>query len=126
MLVSILKWVVVVSASINFGFMAFDGTRALVIGDYIRPQSGEYAGQLGPWSKLVSAIGIDPESDLMKTTFVLLGIIGIGLTACFAFNVDWAWQALLVMSIGTLWYLVPGTALSVLQITLLLVIRFLP
>jgi len=46
--------------------MAFDGTRALIVGDYIRPQTGEYAGQLGPWAKLVRKIGIAPESTFMK------------------------------------------------------------
>ena len=65
----IIKWVIVVFALINAGYMTFDGARALIVGDYLRPASGEYAGQLGPWSKLVSMIGIDPESTLMKSVF---------------------------------------------------------
>ena len=28
---------------------------ALVKGDYVTPKSGPYAGQLGPWSNVVSA-----------------------------------------------------------------------
>ncbi len=40
------------------GYMAFDGSRALLVGTYITPQSGPFAGQLGPWSSLVANLGI--------------------------------------------------------------------
>ena len=122
---TIIKWVIILAATFNFGFMVFDGMRALIVGDYLRPKTGEHAGQLGPWSKAVSAIGIDPESTLMKTIFVVWGIAGLALAFCFAINLEWAWTGLLAISIGSLWYLVPGTALSVLQIILLTVLRFL-
>ncbi|MEZ4688278.1 MAG: hypothetical protein R3B47_20120 [Bacteroidia bacterium] len=116
-----LKWIIILLAVFNFGFMAFDGLRALTVGDYIRPQSGEYAGQLGPWSKIVSAIGIDPESTLMKGLFVVWGIAGLGMALCFGLGLPWAWKGLLIISIATLWYLVPGTVLSALVIVLLFI-----
>ena len=122
---TILKWIVIASATVNFGFMAFDGTRGLTAGDYVRPKSGQYAGQLGPWSKIVRSIGIDPESNLMKVIFVLWGLIGLTITFCFAINLDWSWKGLLIISICSIWYLVPGTGLSALQIILLTVIKFL-
>ena len=124
MTLTILKWLVIISATMNFGFMAFDGARALTVGDYIRPEKGEYAGQLGPWSKIVSAIGISPESTLMKVLFVLWGVLGLILTICFSLNIEWAWTGLLIISISALWYLIPGTALNVFQILLLLIIRY--
>ncbi len=123
MTVTILKWLIIVSATVNFGFMAFDGTRALTAGDYIRPKSGQYAGQLGPWSKVVSSVGIDPESNLMKVLFLVWGLVGLTITICFAFNLDWAWTGLLIFSISALWYLVPGTGLNILQIILLTIIK---
>lgn len=125
MTVTFLKWIVIVSATVNFGFMAFDGARALTVGDYVRPKSGQHAGQLGPWSKVVEFVGIDPESTLMKVLFVLWGIIGLTMTFCFALNIDWAWAGLMLVSFSALWYLVPGTGLNALQILLLTIIKFL-
>ena len=48
-----------------------------MVGDYVRPQSGEYAGQLGPWTKVVEAAGIEPESPVMKGIFVTQGVLGL-------------------------------------------------
>ena len=59
-------WVIVILVAFTAGWMLFDGTRALIVGDYVTPASGEYAGQLGPWSNLVKADGIEPLSTLMK------------------------------------------------------------
>jgi hypothetical protein len=119
----IIKWVVVFLAVLNFGYMAFDGSRALIKGDYIRPQSGTHAGQLGPWSNLVARIGINPESTTMKVIFLSWGLIGLLITLCFILKMNWATNGLMVMNILSLWYLVPGTISSGLQIILLLIKR---
>lgn len=121
MAASIIKWVVVLLAILNFGYMTYDGGRALVKGDYIRPQSGAYAGKLGPWSKIVTKIGMDPESTAMKTVFLIWGLIGLVITFCFVLNMQWATKGLIAMNILSLWYLVPGTISSGLQIILLLI-----
>lgn len=105
--------------------MTFDGTRALIAGDYVRPTSGQYAGQLGPWSKIVKSIGIDPESTFMKMIFLVWGLTGLTITFCYALNLDWAWKGMLIANICSLWYLVPGTGMSTVQIILLTIIRFL-
>lgn len=118
---NILKWVIGVLGIINFGFMNFDGARALLVGDYVRPESGEYAGQLGPWSSLVTQIGIEPESDLMKWTFLLWGAIGLVLSVSIIMNIKFAPRALLILSVLTLWYLVPGTIISAIMSILLLI-----
>jgi hypothetical protein len=123
MAATIIKWSVVLLAVFNFGYMAFDGGRALIKGDYIRPSSGDYAGQLGPWSKLVSRIGINPESTTMKVIFLSWGLIGLAITLCFVLNMNWAIKGLIVMNFLSLWYLVPGTISSALQIILLLIKR---
>ncbi len=117
----ILKWVIVVLAVIHFGYMGIDGCLGLIKGDYIRPQSGQYAGHLGPWSQVVQKIGIDPESTFMKSLFVIWGAIGLGLAIAFAMEVTWAWKALLIFNICSLWYLGFGVVTSVLQIILLIV-----
>jgi hypothetical protein len=124
-ILAIVKWIIIVSALLNFGYMAFDGTRGLIIGDYIRPKSGQYAGQLGPWSKIVKSVGIDPESAFMKIGFLAWGLIGIIITVCFALNLKWSWQGMLLMNISSLWYLFLGTGLSALQIILLGILKIL-
>ncbi len=113
-------WIVVVLALFVGGWFVFDGARALVVGDYVTPKTGQYAGQLGPWSKVVSAIGIDPRSTLMKTIFVAYGLLWLTVIVCFILGLKWAWWAMLIAAVGSLWYLPFGTLLGLLQIILLL------
>ncbi len=113
-------WIVVGLALFVGGWFAFEGGRALVVGDYITPKSGKYAGQLGPWSKVVSAVGIEPRSTLMKSIFLVYGVLWIGITVCFILNFQWAWWAMLIAAGGSLWYLPFGTLLGIVQIILLL------
>lgn len=114
---------IVALSLLNSGYMAYDGFRALTKGDYVRPESGEYAGQLGPWSKLVQSVGIDPMSSLMKIIFVVFGLAGIFITICFVLDLSWAWKAMLIFNIACCWNLLFGTASSIIQIILLLVLR---
>lgn len=114
-----MKWIVVAMGLIVAGWFAFDGTRALVVGDYVTPDSGEYAGQLGPWAGLVSSVGIEPRSTLMKSVFVAYGGAWLMVIATFALGAPWAWWGMVVAAIGSLWYLPFGTLLGVLQLVLL-------
>ncbi|HEX2030633.1 MAG TPA: hypothetical protein VHL78_04425 [Actinomycetota bacterium] len=116
-----ISWVAVALAALQGGYMLLDGARALVVGDYITPKSGPYAGRLGPWSNLVAVIGIEPRSNAMKLMFVTYGVAWLAIAVAFALAVPWAWMAMLIAAVGTLWYLVPGTAISVLVIGLLFV-----
>ena len=103
--------------------MVFDGTRALVAGDYVTPKEGRHAGQLGPWSKIVSAMGIEPRSTLMKSIFVAYGGVWMFVTSCFALKLRWTWSAMAALAAGSLWYVPIGAAFSVLQLVLLFAIR---
>lgn len=115
---AILKWIIILLATLNFGFMCYDGSRALIVGDYVRPESGEYVGQLGPWHHVAEAVSIDPESNLMKSIFLIWGGLGLIVTVSFAMNVRNAGRALVIMNVASLWYLVVGTASSVIQLIL--------
>lgn len=117
------NWVVVVVAVIEAGWMAYDGTRALVKGDYVTPKTGQFAGQLGPWSKLVSKVGLEPRSTLMKSIFSAYGFLWLIVIVCFALRLPWAWSAMLLAALGALWYLPFGTLLSLLQVLLLMAAR---
>ena len=113
-------WVVVAIALLVGGFMAFDGARALVTGDYISPESGRYAGTLGPWSGIVEAVGVDPRSSLMKSVFLLYGVLYLGATAAWVFGASRAWLAVVLMAALGLWYVPFGTLLNAVAIVLLL------
>ncbi len=116
-----LRWVVFALAALQGGYMLFDGVRALIVGDYVTPKGGPYAGQLGPWARLVGAIGLEPRSTIMKSIFVGYGAVWLLIVVAFAAALPWAWLAMLIAAVGSLWYLIPGTVISVVVIGLLLV-----
>ena len=115
-----IAWIVITFAFIEGGWLAFDGWSALMTGDYVTPQSGPHAGQLGPWSKLVSAVGIKPRSTLMKCVHLILGVVWVIMIVCFIRELPWAWWGMFICAVAALWYLPFGTLLSVIQIILLL------
>ena len=106
--------IVVALALIAGSWMAFDGTRALTVGDYVTPKNGPYAGQLGPWHHVVEAVGIGPRSTVMKLTFVVFGVAWLLIAVAFARGASWARAALLTIAVCSLWYLPVGTACSAL------------
>lgn len=115
-----MRWVIVVAALAEAGFMVVDGIRALTVGDYFTPSSGEHAGELGPWASLVGWVGLDPRSPFVKWLFVVYGSIWLLVIAAFTLGHRWAWWAMAVLAVGSLWYLIPGTAISVIVLVLLL------
>jgi hypothetical protein len=105
-----MRWVVAVLLALVGAWMTFDGTRAVIVGDYITPSKGEYAGKLGPWSHLVERIGIPARSTAMKTAFIVIGLVHLAAAALLVVNTIWApeWFALAASLMG-LWYLPFGT-----------------
>ena len=116
-------WIIVILVTFTAGWMLFDGSRALIVGDYTTPKTGEYAGQLGPWSNLVKSIGIEPRSTLMKLIFVGYGLAAFVVLACFVFGFAWARTALMIICILGLWFLPIGTITNLISLILLLIGR---
>ena len=114
-------WVIVILVAFTAGWMLFDGSRALIVGDYITARSGEYAGQLGPWANVVKAIGIEPRSTLMKSIFVIYGLTALTIVICFIIGISWARTALIVVCILGSWFLPIGTITNLIVLTLLLI-----
>jgi len=104
-------------------WMTFDGTRALTVGDYVTPSSGAHAGQLGPWSHVVSAVGIPPRSTAIKIIFVLYGLSWLIIALGLAFRSGWALPAMLIAALATLWYVPVGTILGIVQLVGLIWLR---
>ena len=114
-------WLIIVLVALTSGWMLFDGTRALIVGDYITPKSGEYASRLGPWSNLVRAVGIQPHSTLMKLVFVGYGLTTLIFVVCFLLGLTWARTALILTCVLGLWYLPIGTITNLIALILLLI-----
>lgn len=108
---------------VEVGWLAFDGTRALVVGDLITPKSGRYAGQLGPWRHLAQRVGLNPRGTPMKVIFATYGWAWLLVGVAFAVGASWSWVAMLVAAVGALWFLPFGTLCSLAQIALLVVLR---
>jgi len=113
-------WIAVALAVFVAGWFVFDGSRALVTGDYVTPKSGPRAGQLGGWAHAVTAVGIEPRSTLMKTIFVTYGLAWLAVAVCFVLGVRGARVAMIVAAAGSLWYMPVGTVLGLAQLALLL------
>lgn len=102
------------------GWMLFDGLHAFVTGDYVTPSSGEYAGQLGPWAPVVSAVGLEPRSTLVKSIFVGYGVgYLVTLLTYLRGRQETQRRVLLVIAAAGLWYLPVGTLLNAVVVGLL-------
>ena len=118
-----MKWIILVAVVLNASWMLADGMRALVVGDYVTPPSGEYAGQLGPWAGLVKATGIEPRSTFMKAVFVVYGLSALTAAAGFGLGQPWGRNFLIATAILGLWYLPFGTAANIIALILLFLNR---
>jgi len=113
-----LDWVAIGLAILLGGWLLFDGSRALVVGDYVTPRTGRFAGKLGPWSRLVTSVGLEPRSTWVKCIHAGIGLSWIAAGALFAVHAPMARRGMLVCAVASLWYLPFGTLISVIQIVL--------
>lgn len=120
---SLVNWIIIICALLVAGWFVVDGARALIVGEYVTPKSGKFAGQLGPWSKIVTKVGIEPRSTEMKLIFLIYGIVWLGLIVSYFLQISWSWWGMLVAAVLSLWYIPFGTILGLVQIVLLIVIR---
>lgn len=116
-------WVIATLVFFNAGWMTFDGARALIVGDYVTPKAGPLAGQLGPWAKVLTAVGLNPRATAIKSLFVIYGVLTLAILTCFLLHLKWAWPALLILAGAGLWYVPVGTILNLVVIILLLVFK---
>ena len=115
-----MTWLIVLLVALVGGFMLLDGLRALIAGDYTTPRTGAHAGELGPWARVVSAVGIPPRSRGMKIAFVVYGLAYVAAGVLFAMGLAPVVALVVVAALG-LWYLPFGTLLNAIVIVLVLV-----
>jgi hypothetical protein len=118
-----MKWIIVILIILTAGWMFADGLRALVLGDYVTPASGEYAGELGPWADVLRAAGLEPRSTVIKSIFVLYGVGSFIAVTGFATDQPWVRNFLIVMAVLGLWYLPIGTGTNMIALILLFLFR---
>ena len=111
------RWVIVVFALLLGVWLCVDGIRALFLGDYLTPASGPYAGQLGPWSKVVSAIGLNPRGTAIKCLQVAARR-RVDFIAALRLSLRKGRRLAFWCSVATLWYLPVGTAVSIITFCL--------
>jgi len=99
-------------ALLEGGFMVADAVHRFVTGDFFRID-----GQLGPWSTIISGLGIDPLA--MGPVFLVLGAIHALAGVAILLRRPWGVPLTIAMAFGTLWYLIFGTISSSIQIVLL-------
>src|SRR5215216_677070 len=84
---------------IEAGWMSLDGVRALIVGSFVTPSSGPYAGQVGPWRVFAIGLGIAPNGRLMHWAFALYGLTWLAVALAFALHRPWAWAAMLMAAV---------------------------
>lgn len=91
-------------------YMAADGLRALLRGDYLTPSSGPRAGSLGPWASLLGRVGLDPRAAGTKAAYTAIGVFHVAGSIVFAVATGpgAAWLAF-AAAVSGLWYVPFGT-----------------
>ena len=104
------------------GWMVFDGSHALLTGDYVTPSGDPYSGQFGAWQSVVEAVGIPARSTGMKRILVTYGVAYL---LCLVLYLRGArvWVLMVMFAILGLWYLPFGTAANVLVLIFLMIAR---
>lgn len=115
-----IRYTVVSVAVLVGGWMLLDGIRALITGSYTTPKTGEYAGRLGPWYRVVAAVGLEPFGLAIKLAHVVLGVSWLAFGWAAFIGASFAWWPLLLTALFSLWYLPFGTIAGVVVVIALL------
>ena len=91
-------------------WLVFDGILKLATGLYF----GENTFGLGAWASLVSTLGIG--ADQMAIPFVLLGILWLVNSVLVVIGAQWRYERAILSGVLTLFYLIPGTVISLIVI----------
>ncbi len=90
--------------------MLFDGINKLTTGRY-------FGGEVGPWARVASAVGIGVDS--MAPVFVVVGALWLAGVLALLLNLRWARALVCALAVLTLGYPLFGTLLSIVVLVLL-------
>jgi hypothetical protein len=109
---------------VEAGWLTFDGARALVAGDYVTRSSGPHAGELGPWSRVLGAVGIPPRATAVKIVFLTYGLVWLATATGFVRGASGLRPVLVALAAGMLWYVPVGTVLGLVQLAIFAFVRW--
>jgi hypothetical protein len=109
------KIIVVALSVLNGGWMLFDGIHVLLKGKYFGPEKP------GPWSDLVSRVGIDPMR--IGPAFVAIGLLWAVVVLGVVIRQPWAFPVGLIACVASVWYFPIGTILSIAIAVMLILLR---
>lgn len=95
-----------------------------MLSDGVRLMNGpglDDAESLGLWSRLFLRVGINPYH--LGPFFILGGGVWLFVTLAVVTGRPWARKAAIVIAFATLWYALPGTALSAIYLITLRTLR---
>jgi len=118
-----LRAAIVLLAALEAGWIAFDGARALVTGDYLKLRVGAYGGSLGEWTRIASALGVPPRSAAAKWALIGYGAAWLSAIYAFARGAGRSWWVMFVAAGGALWYSSLAVPISLAQMLLLVAAR---
>jgi len=113
------------------GYMTVDGVHAIVRGNYVtvlprvaRFESARVREPSAPmlWEGVVKAAGINPRSAWMKLFFVAYGLAWLAVIYRFATGHAWGRAGMILMVVGSLWWIGPATFLAISQLLLLILL----
>lgn len=115
-------WIAAALGVLGAGGMLFEGIRAFLQDEATR-ESAQQLQQLGAWARVFVESGLRPRSLTTNTFFVVYGSTWLAITGAFVMGFGWARWGMLAAALGSLWYLGPGTLISILLMVALFVAR---
>lgn len=110
-----MKWIALIMALLNGGFMLIDGIHVLLKGKYIGPEKP------GPWANLFYKLNINVFN--LGPLFICIGLLWLIWLFGFWTQQTWSYTFGIFVCVTTLWYLPVGTLFSVVILLLLLFAR---
>jgi hypothetical protein len=96
-------------------YMWIDGVVSIASNEYLTPKTGPYARPHPLWEPVVAAMGLQPHSSLVKTAFIVFGVLWL-VHASFVWRGARSRYPTIVLSVLTLWYFPLGTFVSILEL----------
>ena len=119
----LLRFLILLLATLEAGWIAFDGAHALATGRYLRPRIGSFRAGTGSWTQVASALGVPARTSKAKWALIGFGAGWLILIVAYARGAAAAWWGMLIAALAATWYSVLAVPISLLLALLLVAAR---